>query len=289
MKKHLLTVLLISILIFFSASCHHVVKGDAFLMSNKQEVKLGEQVHKELLKEFKLYQNPTVNNYVKGVGKKIVSKCDRKDITYHFFVLDTKMINAFAAPGGYIYVTTGMLGFLNNEAELACVLGHEIAHVTERHGAKRMREVLGYQILAVGLAASGVAVDAQILNLGVNLAMNGYSQDNEYEADEKGIIYANRAGYNPNAMQNFFLRLEEKNKSKSDYNTFVRMLSSHPPTRSRINKAHEIQKKHNMMGVNVPKYYADRYSPIKQIVTGKKQGQQSPKEKKDKKKPKGKK
>ncbi|MDD3625805.1 MAG: M48 family metallopeptidase [bacterium] len=284
MKTKLLTLILLLTGLLIFTSCHHVLKGDTLLMSNKQEVKLGEQVHQELLKEFKLYQNQTVNKYVQGVGKKIVSKCDRKDITYHFYVLDTDIVNAFAAPGGYVYVTTGMLGFLNNEAELACVLGHEVGHITERHGAKRMREVLGYQILAIGLAASGVNIDAQILNLGVSLAMNGYSQENEFEADEKGIIYANRAGYNPHAMQNFFLRLEEKQKNKNEYNTFNRMLSSHPPTRSRINKAHEVQDKNKMMGVNTPKYYAEKYAPIKQIVTGKKGQQEPAKDKKNNKK-----
>ncbi len=285
MKKIIL--LLMSLIFILSlTSCHHVIKGDKMLMSNEQELKLGAQVHKEILKEFKLYKNPQVKSYVVRVGKKIVSKCDRKDIPYKFFILDTDMVNAFAGPGGYVYVTTGTLMFMKNEAELACILGHEVGHITERHAAKRMREVMGYKILAVGLAVGGVDIAGQILGLGMNLALNGYSQKNEYEADEKGIIYANRAGYNPHAMQNLFLRLEEKSKNKNEYNTFNRMLSSHPPTRSRINRAHKIQDEHNMMGLNARKYYAKQFRQIQNIISRDSEGlRKNPKIKKGNRKP----
>jgi predicted Zn-dependent protease len=184
----------IVLLILFSISCVTTGPGgktDLILISTAEEVEIGKQVAGDVEAKEKLLKNSTVQNYVDGVGQSIAKVCDRRDVEYKFKVIDKDEINAFACPGGFIYIYTGLLNILDNEAQLAGVLAHEISHVVARHSVKKLQNIYGYSILAqiaLGDKAEGVAGD--IVNIAAMLILQGYSRDNEFEADRYGILYA---------------------------------------------------------------------------------------------------
>ena len=147
-----------------------------------------------------LVRDHTLQNYVNRVGNWVALQSGRQEVTWHFGVLDTEAINAFAAPGGYIFVTKGLYRLLNNEAELAGVLGHEIAHVTQKHHLKVLKQ--SSLIGALGQAASSKAKgsDQMVQNLignGAEIMARGLDKNAEHEADRVGMVYAARAGYDP--------------------------------------------------------------------------------------------
>jgi predicted Zn-dependent protease len=175
--------------------------------------------------------------YVDEIGQKIVAVCDRRDIEYHFAVIDSDIPNAFAAPGGYIYFYAGLLKEMETESELAAVVAHEVSHVVARHSVRRMQTALGASLayqLVFGEDASE-AVNAAI-GVGLSLALSGYSRSAEREADQFGIIYMREAGYNPNGALNMFETLASLGDGGQP-NVFEQMLSSHPDTQERIANA----------------------------------------------------
>jgi predicted Zn-dependent protease len=147
-------------------------------------------------------------------------------------------VNAFAAPGGYIYFYTGLLKMMDNEAEMAAVMAHEISHVVARHGVKRLQAAMGvdmaYQIVFGGDQDSQL-LDG-VIQLGLGLAFADYSRDNEREADLYGIEYMKRAGYNPSASITMFEKLAAAGDAGTA-NTFEKLASSHPETQERISNA----------------------------------------------------
>ena len=168
--------------------------------SPEEEARIGKQISGNLLGAVPLVRDDTLQRYVNLVGNWVAMQTSRKDITWHFGVLDTEDINAFAAPGGYIFLTKGLYRQLNNEAELAGVLGHEIAHVTQKHHLKVLKK--SSLIGALGQAASSKAKssDQVVQNLignGAEIMARGLDKDAEFEADRVGIVYAARAGYDP--------------------------------------------------------------------------------------------
>ena len=141
----------IVLLILFSLSCVTTGPGgktDLILISSAEEVEIGQQVATEVESKEKLLSNATIQNYVNGVGQSIAKICDRTDIEYKFKVIDKDEINAFACPGGYIYVYSGLLETLDNEAQLAAILSHEVSHLVARHSMKKLQNIYGYAILA---------------------------------------------------------------------------------------------------------------------------------------------
>ncbi len=252
----------IILLVLFSISCVTTGPGgktDFILISTPEEVEIGQQVASDVESKQKLLKNSTVQSYVNGVGQKIVRVCDRRDIEYKFKVIDKKEINAFACPGGYVYVYTGLLEILDNEAQLACVLSHEISHVVARHSMKKLQNIYGYSILAqiaLGDRAEGVA--GEIVNVAAMLILQGYSRDNEFEADRYGILYARNAGYNPQGMIQVFEKFKKMEGNPPP--AVLGLLSSHPPAGDRIRRGEsEISK---VGGTSLP-YYADRFKKIK--------------------------
>jgi len=121
---------------------------DLVLMSEQSEIALGRKTHKEILQQYSVYDNPELQAYVTGIGEDLAKNSHRNNLIYRFTVLDSKDVNAFALPGGYIYITRGLLAYLNSEAELAAVLGHEIGHVTARHS---VRQYSATQLTNVGV------------------------------------------------------------------------------------------------------------------------------------------
>jgi predicted Zn-dependent protease len=169
------------------------------LVSAGQEEKMGREGYKAVLAEYGAYEDSTVQQYVNGVGQKLAKASQLPDLDWHFTVIDDPSVNAFAMPGGYIYITRGILAHLNSEAQLAGVLGHEIGHVTARHTA---RQITGQQVAGIGLLVSSILSPAvarygDVAQQALGLMFLSYSRSHETEADELGIRYATRAGWDP--------------------------------------------------------------------------------------------
>ena len=222
--------------------------GGATLMSEAEEAKIGAAQHPNIVREYGgAYIDPKINAYVETVMARIGRFSDRPDIDYRITVLDTPMVNAFALPGGYTYVTRGLLALADNEAELAGVIGHEIAHVTARHGARRQTAAMGTAVVAGVLGAvlnartglSGRAT-GDLLNLGGSAILAGYSRDNEYEADNLGIKAMARAGYEPHAQGELLTSLAAFSKFQSgNQEASANWFSTHPNNEARIAKARQ--------------------------------------------------
>jgi predicted Zn-dependent protease len=171
------------------------------LMSEEDELSLGRALHHKIQKQEGLYEDERLQRYVQSVGEKVAASSDRSNLFYRFYVIDRPMVNAFALPGGYIYIYRGLLAYLNSEAELAAVLGHEIGHVTARHSVRQHRNIYLTSILVQIIAAqSGTPYGGDIANILGHAFVAGYGRDYELEADRLGSEYMARAGYDPQAM-----------------------------------------------------------------------------------------
>ncbi len=203
------------------------------LYTVEQEIELGKQVAEQIEKENEICEDKA--DYVNRVGQLVASNSDRDDIAYSFKIIDSGEINAFALPGGFIYIYKGLLDIIE-EPELAAVLGHEIGHVAARHGIKRVQAVFGYQLLAiVALVALGDKPEAgqiqQIANDIFTLVILGYSREDEFQADRLGTIYAHRGGYDPRGMVRLLEKLGEQSRGQP-----ITFLSTHPPIEDRISQ-----------------------------------------------------
>lgn len=168
-------------------------------MSPSQERTIGEQEHPKLVAQFGgRYADPQLSNYVTEVGKRLQARSEQPDHPYTFTVLNSKVVNAFALPGGYVHISRGLMVLFNDEAEMASVLGHEIGHVTARHSAQRYNRTMFSQLGTVLLgAATGNQGLANLVGQGSQLALLSYSRKQEKQSDELGIRYMSRVGYDP--------------------------------------------------------------------------------------------
>jgi predicted Zn-dependent protease len=203
------------------------------------EIAMGKEADTAIIAQFGIYQDKSLQLYVNKIGQKLVSRLSDKVFSrYYFRIMDNPEINAFALPGGYVYVTRGLLALVNNEAELAAVMGHEIGHIIFHHGAKQMVRSIGAQIFALGGAivspenAGGWLTVSTALFQQINL---GYGREAEIESDEHGILSGSEAGYNSHGMANFLKSLRRKEiMSGQSYHSFQ---ASHPETKDRVVKA----------------------------------------------------
>ncbi|MCT7992301.1 M48 family metallopeptidase [Laspinema olomoucense] len=194
-------------------------------MSDAQEVALGQQINQQILsRQFRRYGNTQINNYVTEVGDRLVAQSERPNLPYTFQVVEDDSINAFATMGGFVYVTTGLLQAMDNEAQLAGVMSHEIGHIVSKHSIRQMREV----IIARGLAGAA-GVDSNIaVQLGVELALRlPRSRQHEYEADRGALAILLNTGYSPLGLVQFFEKLLDKPSPPT-------FLSTHPASSDRI-------------------------------------------------------
>lgn len=175
--------------------------GQAVAMSEKAEVKLGREMHQQVLAEMGTYDDDAVQAYVTELGHKLALKSDRPKLEWTFTVVDTDDVNAFALPGGFVYISRGILPYLNSEAELAAVLGHEIAHVTAYHGTKRQtRGTLANIAGAAATILTGQPIVGDLANVAGAAWVSGYGREQELEADRIGAEILARTGYDPQAM-----------------------------------------------------------------------------------------
>lgn len=195
------------VLSLLTACAQNPVTGqtDFVMMTEEQEIAFGRQYDEQMIKkQYKVYESKALQDYVNGVGQRLAKRSHRPNLKYHFLVLDTPEVNAFALPGGYVYITRGIIAYLNSEAEMAAVLGHEIGHVTARHP---VRQQSAAQATNIGLTVASIFVPQINTNIGQNLAnllggalLSGYGREHELEADRLGAQYLARADYDPQAI-----------------------------------------------------------------------------------------
>jgi predicted Zn-dependent protease len=177
---------------------------DFVLMSEQQEIQMGAQSHKEVLKEYAALDNPDLQAYVNEVGQRLAKQSHRPDLQWHFTVVDSSDVNAFALPGGYVYITRGIMAYLNSEAELAGVVGHEIGHVTARHGVRQQSAATaagpGAMLGSALVPDMGNQAGATLMQSLAQAWTAGYGRDQELESDRLGAEYLARTGYDPKAM-----------------------------------------------------------------------------------------
>lgn len=236
--RHHLYILTGCVLLLLVQACAvNPVTGRRQLMlySEQDEIAMGKQTHEQIQQQFGIYDGPEINAYVSRIGDTMTGHTHRPHLEYHFAVLDSPVVNAFAAPGGYIYVTRGILAMMNSEAELAVVLGHELGHVNARHSMSRLSSATMAQLgLLAGSAISQTFADlAGLAGTGLQLLFLQYSRDDEREADTLGVTYARHGKYNPAKMIDFFATLE-KMGDLSGGHALPGFLSTHPLTSERI-------------------------------------------------------
>jgi predicted Zn-dependent protease len=218
-------------------------KLETKLISEATERRIGEEAKKEILTQYKQVTDIKLVSYVTSVGDRLARVSDRPHLTYDFTILDSDLVNAFSVPGGFVFVTTGLLEQLKSESQLAGVLGHEMGHVNAYHGVVMIQKEMGYGVLttlgaiatATQAGPAAMAMMMQTANLFTNLYLLGYSREDELQADRLGFRYVLRAGYDPRGLIRFFQRLEQledsRDKETKGWDLYFR---THPPTAERI-------------------------------------------------------
>jgi predicted Zn-dependent protease len=212
-------------------------KRQLMLVSEAQEIAMGQEADKEAVATYGLYPDPKVQAYVDELGKRLAATSERPGLPWSFKVVDDPAVNAFALPGGFIYVTRGIMTYLRSEAELVAVLGHEIGHVTGRHSASQMSK----QQLAMGGLILGMAVKPELQRFG-GLAQQGlgllflkFGRDDESQADELGLRYMTRESYDPREMIEVFGVLDRVTRAEGG-GRMPDWLSTHPSPGNRLTR-----------------------------------------------------
>ena len=205
------------------------------LYSQEQEIALGRQYDQQVEQQIGLYRDPQLQAYVAKLGRELAAASERPDLPWHFAVVDDSSVNAFALPGGYVYVTRGLVDHMGSEAELAGVMGHEIGHVTARH---QMEQLSKQQLTQIGLTlgmvlAPQAARYGDLVNLAGGLMFLKFSRDDERMADQLGLRYISRSGYPPEAMSSVFTLLSRVSRSEQG-GRLPDWLATHPNPEDRL-------------------------------------------------------
>jgi len=243
----ILKVLFIAFIFLSIGSC---VKNNAtgerqlVILSEAEENNIGAKEHPKIIKSFGgIYQNKELQEYIRNIGNKITAKAGIPSTRWTFTILDSPIVNAFALPGGYVYVTRGLLALANDEAEIASVIGHEIAHVTARHTAQRHAKSalsgIGLDLLSIVV---GQPIITNLASIGVQGVLSSFSRSEELEADELGVQYILKAKYDPEGSYRFLSRLDKLTKisSENEQTAISSIFSTHPKTTDRIKISKEI-------------------------------------------------
>ncbi|MCC7410674.1 MAG: M48 family metalloprotease [Gammaproteobacteria bacterium] len=245
------TVLVTAVICGLAGCATNPVSGsrDFVLLSEQQELALGREASQEIQKEYRRYGDEKLQAYVDGVGQRLAATSHRPDLRYQFVVVDSPDVNAFALPGGYIYITRGLLAYLDSEAQLAAVLGHEIGHVTARHAVRQYSAAraadIGALLGAVFIPGLGAEAGGQVMNTLGTALVRGYGRDQELEADRLGAEYLARTGYQPAAVLDVLRTLEAQERYESQRaraegrpaRTYHGLFSTHPDSDKRVQEA----------------------------------------------------
>jgi predicted Zn-dependent protease len=221
-------------------------RTQVMLVSQSETLALGEKSYNEFISKAKLSKNISDINLVKKVGYKLAEVANKPEYKWEFSLVEDKSVNAFCLPGGKVVVYTGILKAIKNEAQLATVVSHEIAHALARHGAERMSHSM--MLNGIGVISSAFinsqapeysAAFSQAYGIGTNLGvMLPYSRSHEYEADEIGVNLMHKAGYNINEAISFWKNMQQVSSSSQ-----IEFLSTHPLSENRIEKLSQVIKK----------------------------------------------
>ena len=193
-------------------------------ISDEQEVEIGKQTNQQVLQQYQLYDSPQIQQYVSNLGQELLNSSDSRDIPFTFQVVASDEVNAFATPGGFVYVTTGLLKTAENRAQLASVMAHEIAHINERHGVRGLKQAVAAQGIATTVGVDTNTLAQMAYKLAADLPQ---SRSFEYEADSSGLEILQQAGYPPQAFANFLAKLRGGGGTPE----FIR---THPTSENRI-------------------------------------------------------
>ncbi|HUL71513.1 MAG TPA: M48 family metalloprotease [Vicinamibacterales bacterium] len=202
---------------------------DELTITDAEEKQIGGDISAKLRDKYGVVQDPAIHKYVTLVGSVLAQASSRPNLDWTFIVLDTDGVNAFAAPGGFVHITRGALALIQNEAELADVLGHEISHVTEKHTINAIRNE---KVVSAGASATRSEVLQDVANAGYSKILeNKYDRNQEKDADRLGVTLANKVGYAPAGLSAFLTRLADRNKNLKEPSG---LFASHPETQDRI-------------------------------------------------------
>ena len=208
------------------------------MYSTREELELGYRYSIQLEKQLSINNDLILNQYINSLGQRLVQSSNRKNIPYTFKIVNDKSITAFAIPGGYCYINLGLIDLAENEAELASVISHEIAHVVGEHGMENMtkQQIIGFAG-AVILGGRPTLTEEIISSINQRGVLTNFSRGSELEADRLGIEQMHAAGINPIGFESFLKKMRDQEKGESS--RFSNMLSTHPPTALRIEKSYD--------------------------------------------------
>ena len=185
-------------------------KQDFVVLSEEQEIQMGREYNAQILRQYQIYEDEKIQNYVQSIGESLAKKSHRPNLIYRFTVLDSPEINAFALPGGYIYINRGLMAYMSSEEELAAVLGHEIGHVTARHSVKQYSQAQLMGVLSAAIEINSGRTAGDIANLASGALLSGYGREMELEADDLGAQYIYQDGYSPQGMYDVLAVLKDQ-------------------------------------------------------------------------------
>lgn len=253
------------LLVVASCTTDYVTGKRTFtLVSESQEVAMGKEADPQILAEYGAYKDDELAAFIDNLGQSLARVSHRPQLKYTFRVVDSPIINAFALPGGYVYVTRGILAHFNSEDELAGVLGHEIGHVVARHGAEQMsRQQLAGLGLGIGsLVSEHFARYANVAGAGLSLLFLSYSRSQESESDRLGVEYSTKTGYDSHKMAEFFQTLDRMRGDSGQ--SLPSFLSTHPDPGDRERKVHQLTDEWRGQ-VNYQPRGVSRYDYLKRI------------------------
>lgn len=193
-------------------------------ISDEQEIEIGKQTNQQILSQYQLEDDVRVQQYVRDLGQELIENSSSRDIPFTFQVVVSDEVNAFATPGGFVYVTTGLIKTADNKAQLASVVAHEIAHINQRHGVKGLKQA----VAARGIAGAAGVETSQLAQIAYQLTLDlPQSRTFEYEADSNGLKILEQSGYPATAFANFLAKLEAGGNTPE----FIR---THPTSQNRI-------------------------------------------------------
>lgn len=227
----------LAIVLAITISCAtNPVTGDRefMLVSEQQEISMGKEYDPQVVATYGVYDDAEIAAYISDIGQRIATVSDRPGLPYEFKVLDSPVINAFAVPGGYVYFTRGILAYLNNEAEVVGVMGHEVGHIAARHSAKQISQ---QQIATIGLGVGSILSDevakyAGLAQAGLGLLFLRFGRDAERQSDQLGVNYSTKLGYDATEMANFFGTLDKMSGGESG--GLPGWFSTHPAPDERV-------------------------------------------------------
>ena len=217
-------------------------KQDFVIISENQEIAMGKRYHSQVLQQTPLYQDAELQAYVQKIGDSLSTKSHRPNLFYRFTVLDSPDINAFALPGGYIYINRGLMAYLSSEEELAAVLGHEIGHVTARHSVRQYSQSQLLGILSTAIEMNQGRSAGNLANLASGALLSGYGREMELEADDLGAQYIFQEGYSPQGMFDVLSVLKDQEiyskalakKRGQEPRSYHGVFASHPSNDKRL-------------------------------------------------------